>query len=76
MNTGGGEDYERNKGLDIVADDYFVKPFSPAEVMARIRAVMRRIGRADTHGRQVFSQSNLTSSGRVLRHGRRRADPC
>ena len=43
MVTAKGEDYERIMGLDIGADDYVVKPFSPAEVMARVRAVMRRI---------------------------------
>ena len=43
MVTAKGEDYERIMGLDIGADDYIVKPFSPAEVMARVRAVLRRL---------------------------------
>lgn len=43
MITARGEDFERIMGLDIGADDYIVKPFSPGEVMARVRAVMRRI---------------------------------
>ena len=34
--TAKGEDYERVMGLDIGADDYIVKPFSPNEVMARV----------------------------------------
>lgn len=38
-----GEDYEKIMGLDIGADDYIVKPFSPSEVMARVRAVLRRM---------------------------------
>jgi DNA-binding response OmpR family regulator len=42
MITARGEDFEKIMGLDIGADDYIVKPFSPAEVMARVRAVMRR----------------------------------
>lgn len=42
--TARGEDFERIMGLDIGADDYIVKPFSPKEVMARVRAVLRRIG--------------------------------
>ena len=33
---------DRVKGLDLGADDYIVKPFSPAELMARVRAVLRR----------------------------------
>ncbi len=40
--TARGEDFERIMGLDIGADDYIVKPFSPSEVMARVRAVLRR----------------------------------
>ncbi len=37
-----GEESDRIKGLDAGADDYLVKPFSPAELVARIRAVFRR----------------------------------
>lgn len=43
MITARGEDFERIMGLDIGADDYIVKPFSGGEVMARVRAVLRRI---------------------------------
>ena len=43
MVTAKGEDADRIMGLDTGADDYIVKPFSPGEVMARIRAVLRRI---------------------------------
>ncbi|HHT44500.1 MAG TPA: response regulator transcription factor [Fastidiosipila sp.] len=45
MVTARGEDFERIMGLDIGADDYIVKPFSPGEVMARVRALLRRIAR-------------------------------
>lgn len=41
--TARGEDYNKIMGLDIGADDYIVKPFSPSEVMARLRAVLRRL---------------------------------
>lgn len=41
--TAKGEDYDRIMGLDLGADDYIVKPFAPAEVMARIRAILRRV---------------------------------
>ena len=58
MITARGEDFERIMGLDIGADDYIVKPFSPAEVMARVRAVMRRI-MADVSNK-IFTYSNLT----------------
>ncbi|MCI8649974.1 MAG: response regulator transcription factor [Anaerotruncus sp.] len=43
MITARGEDFEKIMGLDIGADDYIVKPFSPGEVMARVRAILRRI---------------------------------
>ncbi|MDD2426711.1 MAG: response regulator transcription factor [Eubacteriales bacterium] len=43
MITARNEDRDRIMGLDIGADDYIVKPFSPAEVMARVRAIMRRL---------------------------------
>jgi len=43
MITARDEDADRILGLDIGADDYIVKPFSPGEVMARIRSVIRRM---------------------------------
>lgn len=43
MTTARSEDYDKIMGLDLGADDYVVKPFSPNEVMARVRAVFRRM---------------------------------
>ncbi|MFH5835406.1 response regulator transcription factor [Proteiniclasticum sp. C24MP] len=60
MITARGEDFERIMGLDIGADDYIVKPFSPGEVMARIRAVLRRMEPQDAHvTKNKFSYENL-----------------
>jgi DNA-binding response OmpR family regulator len=42
MLTGKGSDEEKVKGLDAGADDYVAKPFSIAELLARVRAVLRR----------------------------------
>lgn len=42
MLTGKGESYDKIKGLEIGADDYVVKPFDPKELVARIKAVLRR----------------------------------
>lgn len=42
MLTARGEESERIVGLDVGADDYVVKPFSPTELMARVRALLRR----------------------------------
>lgn len=59
MITARGEDFERIMGLDIGADDYIVKPFSPGEVMARVRAIMRRLMPEDKSGKQVFIYNDL-----------------
>lgn len=56
--TAKGEDYERIMGLDYGADDYIVKPFSVAEVMARVRAILRRVEPEDDEG--VIKVGNLT----------------
>ena len=42
MLTAKGEEQDRVKGLDLGADDYLVKPFSATELLARVRAVLRR----------------------------------
>src|SRR5467141_2094371 len=42
MLTGRGEEADRVMGLELAADDYLTKPFSPRELLARIRAVLRR----------------------------------
>lgn len=60
MITARGEDFEKIMGLDIGADDYIIKPFSPGEVMARVRAVLRRITREEGQKKSIFSFDNLT----------------
>lgn len=59
MVTARSEDFEKIMGLDIGADDYIVKPFSPSEVMARVRAILRRINRGDEKKAQLFTFDNL-----------------
>lgn len=59
MVTARGEDFERIMGLDIGADDYVVKPFSPSEVMARLRAILRRIDASETGAGQALSKGSL-----------------
>src|SRR3990172_2738132 len=44
--TAKGDTMDRIHGLELGADDYIVKPFSPQELVARIRAVLRRAGDA------------------------------
>lgn len=59
MITARGEDYDKIMGLDIGADDYVIKPFSASEVMARVRAVMRRINVQEQPKQNVLQYSNL-----------------
>lgn len=55
MLTARGEELDRVLGLELGADDYIVKPFSPREVVARIKAVLRRMNeRKDVRGHQLI----------------------
>jgi DNA-binding response OmpR family regulator len=58
--TAKGEERDRVRGLDLGADDYIVKPFSATELLARVRAVLRRAQTTST-GIQasVFTHGNL-----------------
>lgn len=60
MITARGEDFERIMGLDIGADDYIVKPFSGGEVMARVRAVLRRFGTTPKNAMDTLLYGNLS----------------
>ena len=59
MITARGEDYDKIMGLDIGADDYVIKPFSASEVMARVRAVLRRIQPQEPASKNTLSIANL-----------------
>jgi two-component system, OmpR family, response regulator ResD len=50
MLTARGDETDRIVGLDLGADDYIGKPFSPREVVARVRAVLRRAGGSEADG--------------------------
>jgi two-component system OmpR family response regulator len=58
------EEIDRVVGLELGADDYLVKPFSPRELVARVRAVLRRFDAAETRDTKAT----------VLEHGRLRID--
>jgi DNA-binding response OmpR family regulator len=62
--TARGEEYERILGLGLGADDYVTKPFSPGEVMARIKAIFRRIEMAQTPA--TSAQQTIRASGLVI----------
>jgi DNA-binding response OmpR family regulator len=50
MLTARGEEADRVVGLEVGADDYVVKPFSPKELVARVRALLRRLERPEDEG--------------------------
>jgi DNA-binding response OmpR family regulator len=59
MLTAKGEEHDRVLGLDAGADDYLVKPFSVMELLARVRAVLRRAQIMDEGQDRFFSHGNL-----------------
>ena len=60
MLTAKGEEIDRIVGLELGADDYIVKPFSPREVVARIKAVLRRTSEHPKSDNSVISYNGLT----------------
>ncbi|MGH6974590.1 MAG: phosphate regulon transcriptional regulator PhoB [Stellaceae bacterium] len=71
MLTARGEEGDRVRGLDSGADDYVVKPFSPNELIARLRAVIRRARPASTAETLRFSDLSLDlSAHRIARDGK------
>lgn len=59
MITAKGEVFDRVLGLDLGADDYVVKPFETKEVMARIKAVLRRCGITTEKKARIVEYDNL-----------------
>ena len=71
MLTARGEETDRIRGLDTGADDYIVKPFSMTELLARVRAVMRRVRPSLVEDVLTFGDITIDrGSHRVKRSGR------
>jgi two-component system response regulator CpxR len=68
MLTARGEDMERIVGLEIGADDYLPKPFNPRELVARLRAILRRVnhdnGDDSTNEKLHVEDLEITASSR------------
>ncbi len=60
MLTARGDEADRIVGLELGADDYVVKPFSPKELVARVRAVLRRTDQAAAGGAEVVRVADVT----------------
>ena len=60
MITAKGETFDKVLGLELGADDYVVKPFEPKEVMARIKAVLRRSTKQDPNDKKVVTFDKLS----------------
>jgi two-component system response regulator CpxR len=72
--TARGEDVDRIVGLEIGADDYLPKPFNPRELLARMRAVLRRQDRSPTSPATVLSVHDLeldVAARRALKAGKK-----
>jgi two-component system, OmpR family, phosphate regulon response regulator PhoB len=71
MLTARGEEADRVRGLEVGADDYVAKPFSPSELIARVRAVLRRAKPSTTSDLLTYAGVVMDLvSHRVLRDGR------
>jgi DNA-binding response OmpR family regulator len=70
MLTARREEIDRITGLEMGADDYVVKPFSPQELVSRVRAVMRRLGReqqeAEPERSLSFDDLSIDPGSRVV----------
>ena len=77
MLTAKGEEEDRVKGLELGADDYVTKPFSPRELVSRVRAVLRRVEQAsntgegtievDDHLRIDFGRREIRLDGELIK---------
>ena len=71
MLTARGEDVDRIIGLELGADDYLPKPFNPRELVARVKAILRRTenkvnrGRVEINGVDILEQL-MRNAGRVV----------
>jgi len=74
MLTAKGDETDRVVGLELGADDYIAKPFSPRELLARLRAVLRRSTPDASHERVVVGQVVVDLEGRQVTVAGQRVD--
>lgn len=66
MLTGVGDEVDKIVGLEAGADDYLMKPFNPRELLARIRAVLRRYGKTQGLGLKISPNHDTIGFGDKL----------
>ncbi len=71
MLTARVEERDRLRGLETGADDYVTKPFSPAELVARVRAVLRRLRPAVAGELLTFADLRMDLAGHRVHRGKR-----
>ncbi len=73
MLTARQDEDDRILGLETGADDYLIKPFSPREMVSRVKAILRRTGASTTGGHEVareeVGQQHASAPGEELRFG-------
>ncbi len=74
MLTAMGDETDRIVGLEMGADDYIAKPFNPRELLARVRAILRRTSTAATIGKPAATPKRMRFAGWSLDLGRRRLE--
>ncbi len=67
MLTARGDEDDRIRGLDLGADDYLVKPFSPRELVSRVRAILRRVEGRPASEAQANGDAEKARQKEVLR---------
>ncbi|WP_026671592.1 response regulator transcription factor [Alkalihalobacterium bogoriense] len=65
MLTAKDDEFDKVLGLELGADDYMTKPFSPREVVARVRAILRRVGQVQTIQEGNQSDDTIIQIGEV-----------
>ena len=68
MLTAKGEEMNRVQGFEVGADDYVVKPFSPREVIYRVKAIFRRSSATAFLSKEALTSNNIVFPHLIIEH--------